>query len=300
MPFWPFHRKSRQTIIWEPTPPPAPTDYLDEQGRRHRADAPYLLPKDEQEIKRLDYQHFIFRSLLQGNTFAPVHSLLKRGGNVLDVGSGTGRWGCEMALKYNQARVIGFDLEEAGRTASMPLNYQFHRGNLLNGLPFAAHQFHYVHQRVLVAGIPFQQWPFVVGELRRVTTPGGWVELVEMGTAFHRTGPATKQFLQWLASISATRGIDASRVSQIHTLLHDAGFSNMHAKTETIPVGSWGGRIGNLFAQDLLAGWPSMKSYAHSLLDVSSDAFDTIIESLEKEWNTSQTCYEIYFACGQV
>jgi SAM-dependent methyltransferase len=296
---WLFRGRQRSVAVasWERTPPPVS---LDEDGRRHRTDVPYLLPKDEQEIQRLDYQHFVFRHLLQGNIFAPVDPLLRKGGNVLDVGCGTGRWGQEIATSYPKTQVIGFDLENVPRTASTPLNYQFHRGNLLSGFPFPAHTFHYVHQRALVVGIPLERWPFVVGELRRVTQAGRWVELVEMGTTFHHAGPATTQFLQWWAAISQTRGIDASHVSQMGDLLERSGFSAVKAKTERIPVGMWGGRIGNLLAQDILAGWPTMRPYAHTLLQVAPERFQEVIGRLETEWNALQTCYEVYFACGQV
>jgi SAM-dependent methyltransferase len=92
--------------------------FHDEEGRRHRADATYLLPKDDREIRRLDYQHYIFRHILQGNAFAPVDALLQKGGKVLDVGCGTGRWGHEIASTYPRTSVIGFDLEEVLRTHS--------------------------------------------------------------------------------------------------------------------------------------------------------------------------------------
>ena len=65
---------------------------------------------------------------------------------------------------YPRTQVIGFDLEDTPHTLSTPLNYQFQRGNLLNGLPFAAQQFQYVHQRLLVAAIPLDKWPWVIGE----------------------------------------------------------------------------------------------------------------------------------------
>ncbi len=298
---WPFRRRRKpsKAFHWSPTPPP-PTVYLDEDGRRHRADAPYLLPKDDKEIQRLDYQHFLFRHLLRGNTFAPVDELLKRGCTVLDVGCGTGRWGCEIATMYQQTQVIGLDLEEIPRPACMPLNYHFQRGNVLSGLPFVTHHFAYVHQRVLVAAIPLDQWPFVMRELRRVTHPGGWVEMVEMGTTFHDAGPATGQFLQRFRAISATRGIDANYVSGIGTLFHRSAFCNVQAKTEIIPVGAWGGRVGNLLARDMLAGWPSMRPYAHTLLGVPPETFDDILKELDDEWNRLHTRYEVYFACGQV
>jgi hypothetical protein len=73
----PNKRKRTSTACnWKPTPSPVPQVYTDEDGRRHRADAQYLLPKDDQEIQRLDYQHFILRQVLKGNIFAPMHDLL--------------------------------------------------------------------------------------------------------------------------------------------------------------------------------------------------------------------------------
>jgi|ERR1019366_8596813 ubiquinone/menaquinone biosynthesis C-methylase UbiE len=253
-PFRLCRRKKRiPTGNWERTPSDQQV-YYDEDGRRHRGDAPYLLPKDDKEIQRLNYQYFILRQVLKGNTFAPVDHLLTKGGNVLDVGCGTGRWGNEIATTYPRTQVIGFDLEDTPRTLSTPLNYQFQCGNLLHGLPFAAQQFHYIHQRLLVAAIPVDKWPWVIEELRRVTHPEGWLELVEMGNTFHQTGPATKQFLAWWVNICTSQGIDASKMSQLDSLLTQSGFLHVQTKTITIPVGNWGGRIGNLLAQNLLAG----------------------------------------------
>src|SRR5690348_2751118 len=77
-------------------------------GRRHLADAPYVLPSDEQEISRLDFQHYMLRYALRANYAAPV----ERPTSILDVGSGTGRWAMEMAQLFPQANVIGTDLVE--------------------------------------------------------------------------------------------------------------------------------------------------------------------------------------------
>ncbi len=35
--------------------------------RRYREDVPYFLPKDLEEIDRLDFQHYALRASLQGN-----------------------------------------------------------------------------------------------------------------------------------------------------------------------------------------------------------------------------------------
>jgi|SRR5947209_8654837 len=299
---WLFRRKKRSLhTSWQRTPssPQKSMIFFDEEGRRHRADAPYLLPKDDKEIQRLDYQHFILRHVLQGNMFAPMHTILIQPSKVLDVGCGTGRWGYEVARAYAQTQVIGFDLEEVPRTASTPLNYQFQQGNLFGGLPFPDGWFHYVHQRLLVAAIPLDRWPWVLGELKRVTMPGGWIELVEMGNTFHHAGPATTRFLEWWIAIAASREIDASYMSQLGVWLKRAGLGSIRAEIKLLPVGRWGGRVGNLLAQDMLAGWPSMRPLAHALLGVPSQAFDEVIGRLEAEWNTLHTTYEVYVTCGQ-
>jgi hypothetical protein len=300
-----FRRKKQDvTMNWEPGNPTPPDtvqeEYFDEDGRRHRGDAPYLLPKDEKEIQRLDYQHFLLRQALKGNCFAPVHERLSKQSAVLDVGCGTGRWGREIATDYPQARVTGLDLEDIPRSTSTPLNYQFQRGNLLTGLPFADHSFDYVHQRLLVAAIPQDKWSWVIRELKRVTRPGGWLELVEAGTTFHQPGPATTRFLEWWTAISASRSIDASNMSQLGQFLKRARLLNIQAETTIIPVGNWGGRLGKLLAQDILAGWPTMRPLAHTLLNVSPEDFDQLIARLNDEWNSYQTSYEVYSACGQV
>ncbi|MBV9706482.1 MAG: class I SAM-dependent methyltransferase [Chloroflexi bacterium] len=219
---------------------------------------------------------------------------------MLDVGCGTGKWGQEIATAYPKARVIGFDVADMQRTASPLLNYQFSQGNVLNGLPFASHTFDYVHQRLLVAGIPLDTWPWVVTELRRVTRPGGWIELVEMGTTFHHVGPATQQWIAWWMAICALRGIDASKMSQLGVLLKQAGLCNIRAETKTLPVGNWGGRIGRLLAQDMLSGWPSTRPLAQTLLGVPAEAFEQVMSQLEREWNSYHTTYELYLAYGQV
>jgi SAM-dependent methyltransferase len=288
--------KKHQSLIWEPA---APLVSLDADGRRHRDDIPYLFPKDEKEVNRLDYQHYILRQLLKGNLFAPAHDALKRGGNVLDVGCGTGRWGHEVAASYSQAQVVGLDIENLSHASHPPRNYQFHQGDILHGLPFPAQQFLYTHQRLLVAALPLNRWPFVIGELKRVTVPSGWIELVEMGTGFHRAGPATQQFLAWWVAISAQRGIDASKMALIGGWLGQVGLSSIQTETKILPVGRWGGRLGSLFAQNVVELWRSMKPYTQSI-GIHAHTFDAVINDLQAEWNTNHTTFEVYYACGQV
>ncbi|CAG8506018.1 8051_t:CDS:1, partial [Scutellospora calospora] len=58
--------------------------YID--GRRYLDNSSYSLPNDDEEIDRLQMQHYIARYILQSNFCAPVNNILKSGAKVLDVG----------------------------------------------------------------------------------------------------------------------------------------------------------------------------------------------------------------------
>ena len=163
-------------------------------GRRHVTGVPYALPKDLAEISRLDFQHYIYKNVMRGNFLVP----LDNPASILDVAAGTGAWGKEVAQQFPQARVVGLDLENIKESGLVPDNYEFVQGNLLERLPFRDEVFDFVHQRlVLASAIPFERWMDVFKELLRVTRPGGWLELPEVGVEVSPLGPLTRHFFEW-------------------------------------------------------------------------------------------------------
>src|SRR5262245_38739441 len=65
-------------------------------GRMRTVGLPYTLPHDVEEVNRLDFQHYMLRYAFQGIYAAP----LKQPRDILDVGTGTGRWALEMAQYF--------------------------------------------------------------------------------------------------------------------------------------------------------------------------------------------------------
>jgi ubiquinone/menaquinone biosynthesis C-methylase UbiE len=227
-------------------------------GRTFTRGIPYALPRDLEEMNRLDFQHFLLRQAFKGNYAAPIGNP----GSILDVGAGTGRWAREMALLFPQAQVVGIDVnvppvDEAasGGAASEPLppNYRFVAGNIFEGLPFPDASFDFVHMRLLVLAIPHDKWPFVVGELARVTRIGGWVESVE-ATTLEQGGPAMDLIMEWIVTMLARRGIVFADGAKVGTLLQEAGLVNVQAHKITLPFGEYGGRVGKLLATDFFNG----------------------------------------------
>ncbi|KAF9494413.1 hypothetical protein BDN71DRAFT_989529 [Pleurotus eryngii] len=111
----------------------------------------------------------------------PVH--------VLDLGCGTGTWALEAAShwKAHGTRITGFDLvdvarDEWGRARNVNAtqNLRFVRGNFLTyRLPFPDKTFDLVRMANLTLCIPYSKWEQVLGEVRRVMTINGRLELVD-------------------------------------------------------------------------------------------------------------------------
>src|SRR5450631_3110091 len=126
-----FKRKHRAVLPITPTK----QRFATIRGRRIAVDIPYLLPKDDEEIGRLDFQHYLLKIALQGLYAAPI----KHPGTILDVATGSGRWAMELAAQFPRASVTGFDIvappaddarDSAYSPSTRPANYVFQTGNM--------------------------------------------------------------------------------------------------------------------------------------------------------------------------
>lgn len=272
-------------------------------GRRRKAGIPYIVPWDIEEHNRLDFQHFMLRYALRGNYAAPIGTPQ----SILDVGSGTGRWAIEMANLFPRAQVIGLDinpppvdlLSEKGMEMR-PANYQFVPGNLLEGLPFSDGSFDFVHMRALVTAIPHDRWPVVIGELARVTRPGGWVESLEV-TFLEGGGPAVNQLMRWLDATIALRGVVFLDGGAVDAVMRSVGLTNVTARKQAMPCGDSGGRAGKMLATDwwtVLRGIGGM-TVAQGV--ATAEEFDhTLAEAQRELANPRLTCtMPLFIAFGQ-
>lgn len=249
------------------------------RGRTHARGIPYVLPRDVEEMNRLDFQHYVLRQAFRGNFVAPVENPVA----ILDVGTGTGRWAREVATVFPNANVVGFDLNtppadekaNAGETEARPTNYAFVPGNILEGLPFADASFDFVHMRLLVLALPHDRWPFVVSELIRVTRPGGWVESVEV-IADERGGPAVDQVMEWVGAMLQRRSIDIADGSRVGALLQAQGLTSVFSRRVEVPIGAHGDRVGKLMATDILNGMQALRGPIESLGLATGAEFDRV------------------------
>lgn len=274
-------------------------------GRVRVRGVPYNLPRDLEEMNRLDFQHFIFRAVLKGNYVAPI----ERPSRILDVGTGTGRWARELAQEFPRAEVIGLDVNpppadeaaEARRAHDpRPPNYRFVAGNVLEGLPFRDGQFDFVHMRLLVSGIPHEKWPFVVRELVRVTRPGGWVESVEAILPVEG-GPVAEQLMEWIRAISRRRGVEIADAARVGELLQASGLAKVQTHLVPIPCGDYGGRIGKMMAADYFSGVKAVGGVIAAQGLASKEEFEqTLAQAMQDITSPRYRCvFPVYLAYGQ-
>jgi SAM-dependent methyltransferase len=299
--FW-FRRKPRQrpsslASSWEPTTTPSPI-YYELGGRKYPVNYPYLLPKDEQETDRLNFQHFFLKAVLGGNYIVPLDRI--RVETILDVGCGTGVWCREVAGEFKQAQILGVDIDPSlSCTIAPPANCRFMQVDLLRGLPFVSGTFDFTHIRLLVAALPTSRWPGAVAELVRVTRTGGWIEVIECGFGFKRAGPATIRYVEWWDQVSKLRGIDTASVANIDRWLLDAGAKDVEKRILYVPVGQWGGRLGKMLALNMQNGWRGVRGLLCEQLGIAAEQFDEVIYALPAEWESNRTEYAYYIACGR-
>lgn len=271
-------------------------------GREYLTTAPYFLPKDEEEVNRLDFQHYLFRLALKGNYAAPIQPPT----NVLDVGTGTGRWAMEMASLFPSANVIGLDVvpPPADETASLgngldrrPNNYVYVQGNVLDGLPFPDATFDFVHQRLLVAAIPEDRWQGVVNELFRVTKPGGWIELLEAIPT--QGGPGMNALYQWLVAVGLRRGVNTLITPNIAQFLQNAGAQSVVGTNLPMALGSWGGRAGAMMETNYFALHKGLFAVMEQQGITTAESFDQATQAARQEIAQGRHIWPYFIAYGQ-
>lgn len=142
----PWRQRHTKFSSWEAALPQEPT-------RRFIEGTTYLLPKDEEEGKRLYLQHYALFQVFGNHYVAPLDpSFLP---TILDCGAGTGICVADMASAFPQTLVVGYDLDPLlfRAPATMPSNCLMMVEDVLTGLPFPDCFFAYTHQRLLVYAI---------------------------------------------------------------------------------------------------------------------------------------------------
>lgn len=217
----------------------------------------YPLPLDKEEFKRMDIEHRLLRFVYGGGNYvgpvndvlAPTHHRQRR---ILDCGTGTGIWACEMADEFPHVQTIGVDIAPV-QPEEVPENCFFEIFDITKGrrlLPYESDYFDLVHMRSIHTGV--FNYPALLREAWRVLRPGGLLILAEIDNT-PRTdskqpippgpeggAPGWHTFWREYRRCAVRRGIDVSVPTRLRSLIQQTGgFERITAQEALLPVGFW-------------------------------------------------------------
>ncbi|KAF9909947.1 hypothetical protein EC991_007751 [Linnemannia zychae] len=253
-------------------------------------------------------QHALWKYIGGGNAHAPLRYDIDR---ILDSGCGLGEWAMEMAKEYPSATVYGVDLNPdlfPGMSQPVPSNCLFVQSNILSRLSFPDCYFDFVYQRFLYLGLTIDDWPVALKELHRVMKPGGWIELFEPCMRVHRAGPRTREVMRWLSRLlQEERGLDFDFAGEKMKRLCESelvGFQNVKLERLSIPVGAWGGRVGEAMAENMVLMFQNLQSALRENPSYPRDqavakAYGAMVQSWIRECEENRSYIDYYILVGQ-
>ncbi|KAF9907872.1 hypothetical protein EC991_010471 [Linnemannia zychae] len=275
--------------------------------RRFSSSSISTISRDIQDSQK--GQHALWKYIGGGNSHAPLRYDIDR---ILDSGCGLGEWTMEMAKEFPNATVYGIDINPElfpSVHQAVPSNCLFSPSNLLTRLSFPNQYFDFVYQRFLYLGLTVEDWPVALKELRRVMKPGGWIELFEPCMRVHRAGARTREVMRWCSRLlQEERGLDFDFAGEKMKRLCESseiGFQNVKLERLSIPVGSWGGRVGQAMAENMVLIFQNLQSalipadMTPSLDGNSIKAFDLMVQSWIRECEDNKSYIDYYILVGQ-
>ncbi|KAM0226435.1 hypothetical protein ACHAQD_000356 [Fusarium lateritium] len=221
----------------------------------------YLFPNDEAEQDREELKHNLTVYLCDGKLFfAPIEPLLEKGAEVLDLGTGIGKWCIDLADNYPKSQFHGMDLSPI-QPDWVPENAIFFVDDIEHeaGWTYPEETFDYIHVRHVVHSLKDRElvwdriWKYGAQEppsstrliSSRHLKPGGYVEVQEFQHIAacdddSCDGPyAWRDFCRYLKDGMAALGSDIEGIIQVERELYEAGFEDITTKNYKCPVGPW-------------------------------------------------------------
>lgn len=174
--------------------------------------------------------------------FAPLNEDQPQQMRVLDLGTGTGIWCCDMGDKYPSAEIIGVDLSPH-QPDWVPPNVRFIVDDVESEWLQPDDHFDMIHLRHMAIAI--KNWDHVLASAWHALKPGGWIEFHELDY-FPRCDDGTQtpenQHLLWTTLVSGglrNFGVDLHGALPLKDRVVGAGYQNITEHIIKVPIGQW-------------------------------------------------------------
>jgi hypothetical protein len=173
-----------------------------------------------------------------------------------------------------------------------PPNITFGIASVLDLPAEWTNKFDLVHQRLLIAALKYEEWAVAIGQIFRVTKPGGFAELCECDPFKMGCGSHSRRYLDGYRQIMKHFRMDFEIAHRIPGLLLEAGFVDVHTKVKSVKFGPAGGEDGEHIAVTQAGvargfGGPLAMAGGLGVVD-SQDEWEALIDKVEKEWKSEE------------
>ncbi len=227
--------------------------------------------KNKQEITRLTIQDQMITTAMGGVLpEQPDPTVFRR---VLDVGCGTGGWLIEAAKTYPTMSCVGIDISQRmiryaqtqAEDHQVNDRVEFYGMDALSPLGFPIAFFDLVNLRNGVSFLRTWDWRKMLGELLRVTRPGGVIRVTDSEVTHQSNSPALTQFFEMLQCALFRAGHlfeeeTTGLTSQLAPLLDQSGCQQVQTKTYTIEYRA-GTQEGQAYYEDIMLGFQTVRPF---------------------------------------
>ncbi|PLB47667.1 S-adenosyl-L-methionine-dependent methyltransferase [Aspergillus steynii IBT 23096] len=214
--------------------------YEYKNGRRYATygSNQYFLPNDELECDRANLLQHIYGLLFDGRlVFSPIENPKR----ILDIGTGSGIWAIDVALKFPGARVTATDIS-AHQPSWVPTNLTFQIDDAELDWNFS-HLFDLVHMQNLNGA--FRDWPRLFCQAYDNLKPGGYFEVKEAdvyATCDDGTVPddsSLRVIERECMGACVQLGQTLSAPENLKRWMEEAGFVDVQEHQFKLPMNTW-------------------------------------------------------------
>ncbi|RHZ88612.1 hypothetical protein Glove_21g370 [Diversispora epigaea] len=272
--------------------------YISDSSTKTESKHNYIFSSKFDESERIKRKHFVIKYIFEENFSAPVKDLLTNGCRVLDVGCGPGTWILDMASEYTRSSFVGLDIFPMFPSEIKPNNTDFILADVLNDLPFESNYFDYIHLGDM--GYCFTEYEFdcIVTECRRILKPGGWIEFQEIHHFMSNPGPCSEKFCSLAKNWTDSKEIRSFPYSQ-NELKKNPNITNINEVVKQIPMGSWGGKLGEEFEESFYVLLFYVAKPVAKMHNCPVEEINELINNMQLEVSEYKSFYDFTRTFGQ-